>query len=162
MANVDSDIKKIAENADQKRTALWILAERKLRWERRLRILSGIMALVSGASITTLFGKFTNELLTQIFSAVVALLAGILTLVASIHFDIREIVRMYEAMSKFQKIRNSAILIVRSMDGNQPPPSKVIEDLMKEYGDLSAASDQFLPPGFIESLKISPSNIKWA
>jgi hypothetical protein len=161
MTNLVPAIKDVADRANQKRIALWYIADSRLKWERFFRVLSGVMALISGASVTTLFGNASDSTTTKIFAASVAFVSGVVSLVSSIYFDSKETAKICEVTGKFLALRErSRCLILHDIATGTHGMSE-LKTLNKDYADYSEIVDRFLRPGFNAKFKIPNPSITW-
>jgi membrane protein implicated in regulation of membrane protease activity len=84
-----------------KHKALIAAANRRVRWQKILHMASGVLALISGASITAIIVELTSSMSVKVFSAALAFLSGVISLVVTSYFDEK---RKYENLRGSQQI----------------------------------------------------------
>ena len=119
------------------------------------------MALISGASVTTLFGSSFDSATIKIFAAAAAFVSGIVSLVSSIYFDSKETAKISEVAGKFLALRERCRCLI--LDGNAMGNHGLSElkTLNKDYADYSEIADRFLPAGFNAKFKIPNPSMTW-
>jgi hypothetical protein len=94
----------------------------------------------------------------KVFSALVAFLSGIITLVLSTYFDEKETIHIFEGASAFLRLRDQADLVLSRPDTSDEEAYTSLERLTEAYARHSAEYDHFILGGF-DSDGIDPRNI---
>jgi hypothetical protein len=161
MTNFKTAVKSVAERSNQKRIGLWHVVDRRIKWEKFLRVLSGVMALVSGASVTALIGATFDTTIVKIFAAAVAFASGVLGLVSSIYYDSKETAQILDIGGQFLRLRERCRVLVVNGTVTEDRGADEHNVANKEYEDYTAASDRFLPVNFTDKFKIQYPTMHW-
>jgi hypothetical protein len=148
MADSKTALARLAEVCQEKRARLGRVASRRSDWRRALHVTSGVLALISAASITAVIAQLTNSLVVKVFSAVVAFLSGLITLVISAYFDEKETMKIFEGSNKFLSLRDQADLVRDRDDVTEKQAFAALEKLRVSYASYCAEYDHYLPTEF--------------
>jgi hypothetical protein len=132
--------------ASKKRDQLMVGAQRKRTWRRALIFGSGVLALISGGSITAVISNWTDSSTVKILSAGLAFLSGFTSLLLGAFFDDKEIQKMYDGAGKFLALRNRVKSAGSKPQMTEKAAHESLTKLQEEYAKLSQEYDQFIGP----------------
>ncbi|RAJ80086.1 hypothetical protein CLV59_105193 [Chitinophaga dinghuensis] len=140
MSNINSDIlselRRIVLNCTDKRTLLLYNALQKARIRKTLSILSGILALFSAGTITSVIIKYLGDEILQIIAALTAALSGTLSLTLAIYFDEENISKSFEGASKYLSLRDRAYRSLINPNNSNTELYDVLANLHSDYAEL--------------------------
>src|SRR6516164_7079129 len=116
------DARKLNDICADKREKLSRQAISRTKWNKRVHIASGVIALLSGGAVTAVFTELTSSLAVKIFAAVFAFSSGIISLVAATLFDPKETQSMFDGANQFLVLRDRLRLLVHEawmLDANK-------------------------------------------
>ena len=136
----------LAHKCSSKRADLGRKASRQAKWRKLLRVASGILSLLSAASIMSVIAKFTDATGVSVLSAVLASASGIMTLLLEIYYDEKEITRMFEGAAKFLAIKDEALFTRARLEGSQNRAQlhKEYHRLEQDYNQASREYDHLI------------------
>ena len=135
----------LAQICAVKRAALAEAAGRRSAWRRGLHLTSGVLALLSGAGITSVIADLTSSMTVKVLSAVVAFVSGIITLLITAYFDEKETAKIYDGSAKFLALRDQAMLAPNRPDITEKQAFAALEKLRAEHARHSLEFDRFIP-----------------
>ena len=115
----------------------WRSADRKIFWAKALHVIAGVLALISGASITSLIAAVSDELAIKIFAAAIAFASGLTTLIISSYFDQKETLNLLEGASHFLTIRDEANVTITRPNLTPLEAYELLDKLRREYDDYT-------------------------
>lgn len=129
-----------------KREALLKLAHRAERNRRVLLIIAGIMALLSGASMTAIFVELVSSTAVKVSTAVLTFGAGLINLLTNAEIIGGNYKEMYKGASEFLMLRDAVRLegVRMEQKGLLDPGS--LKKLNEKYGQLSGTYDRYIAP----------------
>jgi len=139
------DARELQGYCAQKREILSSQGMSRTKWNKRLHVASGVIALFSGGAVTAVFTELTSSLVVKIFAAAFAFSSGIISLVASTMFDTKETQSMFDGANQYLVLRDQLGLLVHEawlIDAKQ-----ILDRLKKlraEYAQASRAYDRLL------------------
>jgi hypothetical protein len=140
------EIEKFRERCSRKRSALWRSAARKQKWQHGLHFGSGLVTLLSGGAVTSLLATVSGAQTLKIVGAIITLLSGILSLIASAYFDTREMQKMFKVAAQFGALREKFDILLDTLPTMPPQTAqKKFNELRKDYSDLLPESDSLMP-----------------
>lgn len=145
LEHLRKQLQTVATDSQTKRRLLLIKASHRSRLRRVLHVTAGILALLSATSITAIITELTNSMAVKVFSAAVAFISGVISLVISNYVDERDTWKMFEGAARFMSVRSNAELILSKPNVTDAELRKLHE----EYGKCSTAFDPLI--GFDES-----------
>lgn len=144
MEDTSLGFEQLASNCDRKRRMLLFVGHYRIKWKKILSIISGTMALCSAASMTAVFTDITSSFYVKLISAIIAFLAGFITIIMSTFFDENETIEIFSCASKFLSIRERAMLMKHRPNVDGDGAFAALEDLRALYADNCASSDRFV------------------
>jgi len=108
---VREDVNRLASDAAIRSQDLQVSARRKLRMKKRLSIASGLLALVSAGTMTTVLVAALGDRWFQILAAATAALSGTITLFLN-YFSDDDVARMFTGSSKYFALRENLSQLV--------------------------------------------------
>lgn len=137
-------MRELAQRCASKRADLGRKATQQERWRKGLRVLSGILSLISAVSIMSVLAKTTDATTFSILSAILAFASGLLTLILEIYYGEKDIVQMYEGAAKFLVIKEEALQIRGRPGVTANQLYKDYERLQDHYNALSREYDHHI------------------
>ena len=129
----------------EKREVLKSQAISRSKWQKRLHIASGVIALLSGGAITAVVTDLTSSLQMKIFATTLAFSSGIISLVTTTLFDTKETQRMFEGAAQFLIIRDKLRALHHRRSTLTPDQfDEALGPLRTEYNKTSADFDPLL------------------
>jgi hypothetical protein len=141
-------LRELAEDSQRKRKRLLSKATDRTRLRRILHVTAGVLALLSAASITSIIAELTNSMAVKIFSAALAFISGVITLLISTYMEERETLRMFEGAAGFMSIRDKATISADEAGVTESKAYTELRKLREEYGKCSKEFDPLI--GFDE------------
>jgi hypothetical protein len=146
--SVRASVTELRESCWRKRMMLWNGAARRQRWQRALHLVSGIVTLVSGGSVAALLATISGAEGLKLIGAIIAFLSGVLSLIVTTYFDVKETQKMFEGASAYGVLRDR---LINLNDGLSSLAIKTaVERLAKIREDAGKSAhqyDQLLPTG---------------
>jgi hypothetical protein len=158
-APLDKSITQLRDACARKRAILWGRAESRQRWQRVLHFTAGVITLVAGGSVTALLATVSGALTAKIAGSVIGILSGVLSLVVTIFYDVKETDNMFAGAAKYGSLRDQLTTL---LDKTTEPSNKVVESLAKlrkDYGDLAQHYDRMVPRSQLSA--DPPPDEKW-
>ena len=136
-------ITELRDSCWQKRMMLLNGAGRRQKWQRALHLLSGIITLVSGGSVAALLATMSGAGGLKLIGAIVAFLSGVLSLVVTTYFDVKETQKMFEGAGAYGALRDRLV----TLDDGLPSLTMktALERLAKIREDVGKAAHQYDP-----------------
>ena len=106
--NIQDEIERLTIKAANRRAKLQKAAYRALLIKKRLSVFSGVLALVSAGTITTVLVAAFGERVLQILAAATSALSGAIVLVTSSYFRDADVTSMFAGSSKYLALRQKA------------------------------------------------------
>jgi hypothetical protein len=131
-------LRTLADACDAKWELLGRFAYRRLFWAKALQVIAGVFALISGASITSLFASVSQELGVKVFAAAIAFASGLTNLLISSYFDPKETHNILEGASRFLALRDEAHVAINDPDLTPAQAHKALVTLSRAYDDNTA------------------------
>ncbi len=130
----------VVTDSKRKRRLLLAQASRRSRLRRLLHVTAGILALLSATSITAIITELTNSMAVKVFSAVVAFISGVISLVITNYVDEKDTWKMFESAAGFISVRSKAELLLTkpNVTGTE------LRKLQEEYEKCSTAVDSLI------------------
>jgi hypothetical protein len=136
-------LRKLANACDAKWELLGRSAYRRILWAKALHVIAGVLALISGVSVTSLIAAVSDELGVKIFAAAIAFVSGLTTLVISSYFDQKETLNILEGASHFLALRDEAN-VTRTRPNLTPAQAyESLDKLSRAYDDYTAGYAQW-------------------
>ena len=122
----------VVTDSKRKRRLLLAQASRRSRLRRLLHVTAGILALLSATSITAIITELTNSMAVKVFSAVVAFISGVISLVITNYVDEKDTWKMFESAAGFISVRSKAELLLTkpNVTGTE------LRKLQEEYAEM--------------------------
>jgi len=115
----------------------------RTKWNKRLHVASGVIALFSGGAVTAVFTELTSSLVVKIFAAAFAFSSGIISLVASTMFDTKETQSMFDGANQYLVLR-LGLLVHEAWLIDAKQILDRLKKLRAEYAQASRAYDRLL------------------
>ena len=141
----------------QKRMMLWNRAARRQQWQRALHLASGIITLVSGGSVAALLATISGAENLKLIGAIVAFLAGVLSLIVTTYFDVKETQKMFEGASNYGILRDRLVSLVDGVSElSRKTALERLGKIREDAGKAMLQYDPLLPTGnqFLRSLAV--------
>lgn len=142
--NILSELQRTVMNCTMKRELLLQSAISKSKTKKGLTISSGILALFSAGTITSVIVKYFGNETLQIIAAITAALSGILSLVLTIYYAEENTTKIFEGASKYLLLRDKAYrLLIKPNNSND----KIFDDLANlqtEYAQLDEPFSKYI------------------
>jgi hypothetical protein len=152
-AQFDKSITRLRDACARKRAILWDRAESRQRWQRVLHFTSGVITLVAGGSVTALLATVSGALTAKIAGSVIAILSGILSLVVTIFYDVKETDNMFEGAAKYGSLRDQlTTLLDKTEDIPSNKAAEILAKLRNDYSDLARHYDRMVPRSQLRQL----------
>ncbi len=139
-----AELQRIVLNCTMKRELLLQSAISKSKMKKGLTISSGILALFSAGTITSVIVKYFGNETLQILAAITAALSGILSLILTIYYAEENTSKIFEGASKYLLLRDKAYrLLIRPNNSND----KLFDDLatlQTEYAQLDEPFSKYV------------------
>lgn len=140
------------KDAHDNSVALVDRARRAAALSRTLHIVSGILALISGSTITAIATKVLSADSWQAVSAGIAFLSGISTLLTTTFFQDREIRQIYELAGKFLAIREEGSAALQRPRSTDDDIYQAFLSLSERYSETASDAAPFLPMKLVKQL----------
>jgi hypothetical protein len=146
--SVRKSVEELRDSCWQKRMMLSEKAGRRERWQRALHLASGIVTLISGGSVAALIATISGAASLKLTGAVIAFCSGVISLVVTTYFDVKETQKMFVGASTYGILRDRLITLLDELPTINNKTS--IERLAKIRADVGKAGQQYdslLPTG---------------
>lgn len=141
-----NELLRLAENAAMRRQQLLETGRTKASIGKALTIISGVVTLLSGGTITAVTLKWFGSDAITLKAAVVSLLSGLVSLFASTYLSNTDVVQAYTGSSKYLALREELYsLVIIPM-----PDAKLftaLKQLQKEYAALDSMYSRLFTRG---------------
>jgi len=138
-------LQNLADLAKVRREILLDVALHRHLIHKRLSMTSGILALISAATITSVLTKLVGSFNFQIIAAILAFTAGIISLISSNYKD-DETSKIFSGSAKYLELRNKIIAFTLNPINTEAEFNKHLEVFEMEYvkldGDFSRYFDR--------------------
>ncbi len=131
----------------KKRDALENLTRRNLRLKSYLTVASGILSLISSATIAAIVVAYVPSKYLSILALLLALLGGLLALIGSFAYNYRELFNLHLGASKFLELRERASRFALDRQLTYNTRKQRLSELWEEYTTLSAMYDHYAKVG---------------
>ena len=102
-----------------------------------------MLALISGASVTSLIAAVSEEIGVKIFAAAIAFASGLTTLVISSYFDQKETLNILEGASHFLALRDEANVTITRPNLTPAQAYESLDKLRRAYDDYTTRYAQW-------------------
>jgi triphosphoribosyl-dephospho-CoA synthetase len=136
---------KFHDDSTSKHDMLFRRAAGLTKWQKRLHIAAGVLALFSGTAMTSVLLSLTSSLVMKIIAAALAFLSGTISLIMTTS-DPRETEKMFDAAAHFEKFRNDAKSLYDSYESISVGRFRErVEQLVAEWNRLTKDYERLLP-----------------
>lgn len=138
-----NEIQRLVKNCTKKRIMLLQVAVARSKMKKKLTIASGVLALFSAGTITTVIIKlFGNEVL-PILAAVSAAISGIISLILSAYYTDDETSKIYEGSSKYLLLRDKAYRLLINPTISNKEAFSALEKFGHDYFEYDSLYSKF-------------------
>ena len=137
------ELGKLAAKCHHKRTALYDAANRRAQRRKMLHFTAGILALMSGGSITAVITVYANSTGMKVVSAVLAFVSGSITLLLDGFYDVSETQQMFSGASKFMLIRERIDIERRRPTLTDAKAFDRLSKFAAEYAEISQRYESY-------------------
>jgi len=116
--------------------------------KKGLNILAGFLSLLAGAIVSVTVAGVIGTQIPSIVAAAAAFLSAVVTLIATISFDDKDIITTFQASSKFLQLHERACQAVVTDKVTQEERKEILWRLQKEYSELDELFSKYYPSNF--------------
>jgi hypothetical protein len=132
------EIERLVLNASVRRQAFLTTARRKSAIKRLLTFVSGLLALLSAAAITSVLTDFVGGKGLQIVAAASAAISGVSSLILAVYINETDIAQMFNAATSFLSLRERVHLLSLDPAMTSAQVYEALKNLQQEYAELDA------------------------
>jgi hypothetical protein len=147
-------LKKLAYVCNKKRLVLIEQANKRNRRRKLVNIAAGVLALLSGSSVSVALANVLNQTSFSILGAVLAFVSGVLSLITSTYYDDKETRQNSEGAAAYGALRDRAEIEVLHPSPSNKQSYEALKRLWTAYGDISSRYDHLI----VASLNTWPSS----
>jgi hypothetical protein len=153
MDEIIGRMEKLSYICNKKRSALADVGIKHSRTGKILHVVAGVLALLSGTSVSAAITKFVQPTSFSVIGAALAFGAGLISLITSSFFDEKEMQRIAEGLAGFATLRESADLESIRPNLNEKQAYEALKSLFARYNELCARYDRLI----LSAVKTWPS-----
>ena len=141
---IKDGVKRVVTNCAMKREMLLHDALSRSKQKKRLTFISGLLALFSAGTITTVIVKFFDNEVLQIIAAFTAATSGFISLMTSVYYVEEETSKIFLGSSKYLALRDKAYRLLIQPNTTNEQIFKELENLLVEYAQLDESYSKYL------------------